>query len=144
MKYLLPALFLFLGGCASTLPTTQYTNTSAVIAAAAEAAPDGVAGEFVLPIKASGVRRGTVFLNTQLDYRDQRSITVAISPEVAAKLAEQHGQSPAEFFINKDIRVKGTARRVTIDLFCQGRLMNTYYYQTHIDVTSAAQIQLLN
>ena len=144
MKYLLPALFLFLGGCASTLPTTQYSNTSTVIAAAAEVAPDGVTGEFVLPIKASGVRRGQVFLNTQLDYRDQRSITVAIAPNVAVKLAEQHGQSPADFFINKDVRVLGTAKRVRINLYCQGRLMDTYYYQTHIEVTNPAQIELLN
>lgn len=101
MKTVLISLVLFLVGCSSTNITANsnralaYSDTMEMIRMAAESAPKGVEGEYTLKIEASGRQRGVLYLNTELDYRDQRNITVSIKPEVAVQLSQQYGQDPA-------------------------------------------------
>lgn len=142
MKFTLITLVLFLSGCAS-VPSAHYSNTMNIIHDAAAQAPDGVDGEFRLHIKASGTQYRTVYLNTEEDYRDQRCVTVAIPHDVAQQLAQRYGQSPTEFFIDKDIAVKGEAKRATIVFLSQGKATKGYYYQTHIRITDPDQIEVL-
>lgn len=106
-------------------------------------APNAVEGSFKFKIKASGVKRGEVFLNTELDYRDRRSITVTIAPGVASALLEKYGATPETFFVNKTVAVTGEAKRVKIYFISNGMLTDKYYFQTHINVPSIDNITVV-
>lgn len=142
MRMLLLILTLSLVGCASTPSHSNQTNTMNLIKAAADAAPRGVKGTYAFNIKATGTQRQRVYLNTELDYRDQRCITISLTPQVAYELAQQYGQLPEDFFLNKAIKVKGSAKRVKI-LFNSKKPNGKYYYQTHVPVANSSQIEVL-
>ncbi|UJX26910.1 hypothetical protein L3Q70_07205 [Pseudoalteromonas sp. CF6-2] len=144
MKYLLLLSTLALAACSSSPSRIDTSNTMDVIALSEASAPDSVKGIFKFHIKAAGKHSGDVFLNTEEDYRDRRSITVALNYKVVPELTKKYGESPETFFIDKEIEVTGEAKRVTIDFISQGRATNKYYYQTHVDVSSVEQIKVLN
>ncbi|MDO6611246.1 hypothetical protein Q4601_18790 [Shewanella sp. 1_MG-2023] len=148
MKIKLIAILLMATGCASNESTSiesppVTSNTMSIIASASAAAPSGVLGEYQLNIKAAAARRGVVFLNTELDYRDQRCVTVTLSPSISAQLTSKYGQSPQAFFIDKSIMVKGQAKREKIDFYSKGKRTDKYYYQTHILVKDLSQIEVI-
>lgn len=131
---------LFAFGCASvprdpgSVEAESYTPREAVMLAA-DAAPKGVPGVYELTVTATGESRGVVFLNSEEDYRDQRNITVVISPTMRAFYTEKFGEDPIEYFKGKRISVRGIARRVRIDFVDnEGQPTGKYYYQTHIQV----------
>lgn len=150
MKTVLISLVLFLVGCSSTNITANsnralaYSDTMEMIRMAAESAPKGVEGEYTLKIEASGRQRGVLYLNTELDYRDQRNITVSIKPEVAVRLSQQYGQDPAEYLIGKSIVVEGRVERKKIYFIANGQFSEKYYYQTHISVVDTSQIKVVD
>ena len=113
------------------------------IFAAADAAPAPVAGLFVLEVRAGGRQRGRIFLNSELDYRDQRNLTIRLEPRAAAALERELGMPPEDFFIGKSIRVRGEARRVRIDFLDSGQPSGLYYYQTHVPVIDPAEIEIV-
>lgn len=129
--------------CASTPSHRNLTDTMDLIEAAADVAPKGIKGRYVFNIKATGTQRQLIFLNTELDYRDQRCVTIALTPQVAYELAQQYGQPPEDFFLNKAIKVKGSAKRVRIDIYAEGKSTGKYYYQTHIPISHTSQIDVL-
>ena len=108
-----------------------------------ENAPNGVKGTFTFQIKASGIQKGKVFLNTELDYRDRRAVTISLTPQIALELTNKYGLSPYTYFLDKTITVTGEAKRVKIDFISKGRRTNKYYFQTHINVSSVEQIKVL-
>jgi len=141
----------FVTGCASTsnIPVNNNTATHMTAMQAIEKAANnpkhGVRGTFGLKVKASGGKRKAIFLNSELDYRDPRSITIAIFPNVVNKFIKLYGKSPDEYFKNKNILVTGVAKKVKIALMCNGKWnKNEYYYQTHIGVGSVEQIKVVN
>ena len=144
MKLVLLGLLLVMVGCTSTPQPSIYTNTMDVISQAADLAPEGVYGEFTFYIQASGEQRGAVYLNTELDYRDQRNVTVALHPKILSQLKNEYGDSPKAFFVGKSVSVEGYAQRVRIAFLAKGRPTGKYYYQTHIRVTDIAKIKLLD
>ena len=150
MKIVLIALILVLTGCSSTQHSKQhisnpaYSDTMEIIRSAAEAAPDGVEGEYILNIKATGSQGPFVYLNTELDYRDQRSVSVSIHPSVIPQFEAKYGSHPQQFFLNKSISVTGQAKRITISFNSQGKPTGKYYYQTHIRVMDISQIKVLS
>ncbi|WP_445425409.1 MULTISPECIES: hypothetical protein [unclassified Alishewanella] len=87
-----------------------------IIKAAADSAPAGVYGKYTLLIQSTGSQIGDdrIFLNTELDYRDQRNITIALSHDAVKELNDHAGQPTGK-----------------------------YYYQTHIRVTQVSQIKVL-
>lgn len=148
-RQFLPAAFfaVILAGCAGPQPLsrTDHSNSSWItpqqaVMSAAEAAPGGVDGTFAMTVRATGVRNGQTYLNSELDYRDQRNLTVAMSPQAARELAQQLGAPPSVGLRGEEILVRGTARRTRIHFFANGRATDKYYYQTHVDVTDADQI----
>lgn len=150
MKRLVLASLLSIGmltGCA-TAPrgenalheTTNLITPEAAIIRAANAAPEGVPGTFLMLVQATGTERGRVFLNSQLDYRDQRNLTIALTPQAHRQLAERLGADPMVALKGKQIVVRGTAVRTRIDLLANGRPTGKYYYQTHVHVTDATQL----
>lgn len=143
MKYLILIATLTLSACSST-SSINITDTMNLIALTEENAPIGVHGTFKFQIKASGSRRGEVFLNTEMDYRDRRAITIVLKPNTIAEFTDKYGSTPEAYFIDKKIQVTGEAKRVKIDFISKGRITNKYYFQTHIKVSALKQIKVLD
>jgi hypothetical protein len=115
-----------------------------LIALTEESAPSGIEGTFQLPIKASGIKSGIVYLNTEIDYRDRRNITVSLDPKLIEAFTTKYGIHPDSYFVNKTIEVSGEAKRLKIYFFSKGKITKKYYFQTHIRVASLNQIKILS
>ena len=95
-----------------------------------------------MPVQSTGRQNHILYLNSELDYRDQRNLTIAILPTAIAPLEARFGQDLDRFFVGKNIVVSGAAQRVKIAFFSNGQLTDKYYYQTHVDVRDADQLRL--
>lgn len=96
-----------------------------------------------MEVRAAGRQYGRLFLNSELDYRDQRNLTIAIPEGIAQGWADYLGGDPASILIGKKIRVTGTAERVTIWFYSEGIRTGNYYFQTHVRISSVSQIKVL-
>lgn len=144
-KYLSALLAtLLVTGCVSSVSNDQarWLQPAQAIQLAADAAPRGVPGLFSMQVQATGEQGGEIYLNSELDYRDQRNLTVALTPAAAHQLALRLGEPVTVALDRKRILVRGSATRVRIDFTAGGQPTGKYYYQTHVRVTDAAQIQL--
>jgi hypothetical protein len=136
-----------LSGCVVVVPASQ-TRAGTIAPAeavqlAAARAPNGVPGTFELRVQATGRQDGYLYLNSEADYRDQRNLSIAISPAAARALTAKFRQDPAVALKGKQLLVSGDATRVTIHFVVNGRTTSKYYYQTQVAVNDAAQIELL-
>ena len=135
---------LILSGCSNYAKKSEQTITpSQAIEYSAASAPDSYKGIFEMNVKAGNLRERMIFLNSELDYRDQRNLTVVIRPNVAIELTKKYGEDPLKHLLNKRIVVKGEAERMKIWMFYKTKKLNKYYYQTHVFVNSADQISIL-
>jgi len=140
---------LVLAGCAGSASQqsgkaeADWMTPRDAIFQAAEAAPGFIEGTFVMRARASGSGGGQTYLNSELDYRDQRCLTISISPAAARELTERLGDHPGQALIGEDILVRGPASRMRIDFMADGRPSGSYYYQTHVLVIDADQIVVL-
>ena len=143
--------FLLAIGCilASTGVSAQSTQRVMTpveaITSAAEAATTSqrvVRGVFEIVVLASGRQDSLLYLNSELDYRDQRCLTVAITP-AAQRAFAQRGVNPDSAFAGKRIRVTGAAQRITVWFYSQGKRTEKYYYQTHVPVFRPDQITIV-
>lgn len=132
-----------------TLPETGSTPQAArpelgpvdAILGAAEN-PEGVNGIFRMEVR-NAVRQGEwVYLSSEADPRDQRSLTVAIPAPVAAEIGQRYGGDIVENIKWRKILVSGTAKRATIWIFANGIRTESYYYQTQVLVTDPAQVAM--
>ncbi len=126
-----------LAGCA--LPGGHITPRQAIVAAA-DAAPAAVSGVFKMRVRAVGRSQDRVILNSEADYRDQRNLSVVLSPAVAQAIEAKSHQSAEAYFQGHELLVSGEAKRVTIWFFADGQQTDKYYYQTHVDVTDPAKL----
>ena len=136
-------LLLIISGCASTSTSTtqsQWVQPGQAVLLAAEAAPKGVPGLFVLQVQATGEDGNFTYLNSELDYRDQRNLTVVVTPSAARQIKSELGVHPIDAFKGKRILVNGVATRTKIFFTANGKATDKYYYQTHVRVTDPAQI----
>lgn len=138
---------LFLASCAtapSTSSEAENISPREAVMLAADAAPEGVPGVFEMVVVATGESKGAVFLNSEEDYRDQRNLTVGISPRMRQFYTEKFGEDPKSYFKGKRLAVQGIARRVRID-FVDGDEQPTgkYYYQTHVHVQNPSDLSEL-
>ena len=131
-----------LAACAAVSDASHITPEQAVLQAAA-AAPRYVAGVFEMEVKTTGTQNGVVYLNSEADYRDQRNLTIAISPQAVSRFSAS-GIDPLQAFTGKRVLVKGAASRVTIFMFMDNKKSDKYYYQTHVAVLDPQQITLAN
>ncbi|MBE0359084.1 hypothetical protein [Pseudoalteromonas aliena] len=147
MKYITLFSVLALSACSAVPNKSEVSQRSTtnmdLIALTEQSAPKGVVGTYLFHIKAAGAQGNWLYLNTETDYRDRRSITISIKPNVAAELESKYGQPVETFFIDKTIEVTGEAKRVTIDFMSRGRATNKYYYQTHINVSSLKHLRII-
>jgi hypothetical protein len=110
---------------------------------AASAAPKGIPGTFRLHIQSAGRQDGNIYLDSEVDYRDQRNLCIAVFPTAAEGFRKEYGDYPDKLLVGKSILVKGQAIRVRIDFTYNGQVTGKYYYQTHVDVISIDQIHIL-
>lgn len=131
-------------GCVSGVSSDQarWLQPAQAIQLAADAAPRGAIGTFSMQVNAIGHQDDATYLNSEADYRDQRNLTVALTPVAAQQLELRLGEPLAVALEHKRILVRGAATRVRIDFTTAGQPTGKYYYQTHVRVTDAVQIQL--
>lgn len=136
-----------LSGCATHAMTAGAASADIApmeaIQRSAAAAPQRVPGVFVMEVRGTGEDRGFAYLNSESDYRDQRCLTIAMTPAVAEQLRHLHGGNGVSFYQGKRIRVRGEAVRTRIDFSVGGRPTGKYYYQTHVPVTDPSQITII-
>ncbi len=113
---------------------------------AAEAAPAGVPGTFRLHVYATdhNTDSGITYLSSERDYRDQRNLAVVISPDATVQLTERFGAPPSDALRGRDVLITGEAKRVAIHFLIEGVPTGAYYYQTHLPVSDAAQIEIVD
>lgn len=148
MKGLVLALAMAtLSGCATQGMKAGAASTDIppmdAIQRAAAAAPQRVPGVFVMDVRGTGEDRGGAYLNSEADYRDQRCLTIAMTPAVAEQLRRLHGGDGVSYYQGKRIRVRGEAVRARIDFRMGERSTGKYYYQTHVPVTDPDQITVV-
>ena len=57
-------------------------------------------------------KRGEIYLDAELDFRSEKNFAVIVTKAGAAQFKEQGIADPAEHFLNKTIRAKGTVKEV--------------------------------
>lgn len=143
-----------LAGCAQA-PTQEpmQERTMTAIQAIEEASRvngTGVSGRIAFEVKAVGTNGEDHFLNSELDYRNPRSLNVRMSPQVREQLEARLGGKLDKVLVGRRVLVTGTAARVRIHLLSttmpnskEVQLGDRFYYQTHVHVKQADQIQLM-
>jgi len=147
MKYLILLSILFLSACSSTSEVaskSEATDIIQLIEKAKRRFPEPVRGTFQIPIKATGIKNGVVYLNSNLDYREPTNITLALAPSTIEKFTNYYNSSPDLYFKNKTLEVTGKVDRIKIYMYKNGKRTKKYYFQTHIRVISIEQIRVLS
>jgi len=103
---------------------------------------DGIAGVFEMVVRGSGRENGRLYLNSQADYRDPRSLTIVVSPKVERELADRLKAPLIDAISTKTIAVRGTARTTKIWFYADGRRTNKFYFQTHVDLQSSRDLTI--
>ncbi|MBX7500594.1 hypothetical protein K3181_03980 [Qipengyuania sp. YG27] len=111
---------------------------------AADAAPSGIIANYQMTVVATGQENGRIFLNSEEDYRDQRCLTIELSPKVQAELRKVLGDDLIAALKGKTIRVHGVAERVKIYFYFTGGRTDKYYYQTHIRLERAEDLLVVS
>lgn len=119
---------------------TPLSSAAAILLAHA-AAPKGIDGRFEITVRGTGLVDGTVYLNSEIDYRARNCLTVRIPPVVAAEFRKKYGGPPEVALKGKRLRLAGEAHRITIDLTRGGMKTGHHYYQTHIRLLDLRQIE---
>ncbi|MGY0611152.1 MULTISPECIES: hypothetical protein [unclassified Luteimonas] len=109
---------------------------------AAEAADEGVPGMFALTVAATGsTESGSVYLNSEEDYRDQRNLTIRFSTAAAGAWRTLHREDP-QALKGRHVTVIGYVYRKRIDFTAAGLPTGKFYYQTHLMVHEASQVMV--
>lgn len=100
----------------------------------------GIRGEFLITVKALDSYPERSFLNSELDYRDQRNLTIRMPTSMLPRLEARLGVSFEELK-GRQLVVTGVAKRARIDFVSDNKPTGKYYYQTHVSVDSPTQIR---
>tara|TARA_R110001606_G_scaffold393874_1_gene564249 strand:- start:2490 stop:2993 length:504 start_codon:yes stop_codon:yes gene_type:complete len=106
----------------------------------------GVSGKFLMVVQAVGETKDTIFLNSEEDYRDRNCLTIAVRKSVMDQILKSGGYASAEeAFRGKQIVVTGTARKLRVDFIGNDQKpTGKYYYQIHVRVRDAKQIDIVS
>lgn len=111
------------------------------VLAAADSAPYGYGGIFAVEVKGAATIDGSVYLNSEPDYRDQRCLTVQFSSEAATIYRKRLGTDPEQDLKGRTLLAAGFARRVRIDFKNALRMpTGAFRYRTHVLVSDPAQV----
>ena len=97
-------------------------------------------------VQAVGETKDTIFLNSEEDYRDRNCLTIAVRKSVMDQILKSGGYASAEeAFRGKQIVVTGTARKLRVDFIGNDQKpTGKYYYQIHVRVRDAKQIDIVS
>ncbi len=113
----------------------------------AEAAESNSTVSGVFKLKIQAVKEENLgkmsYLNSELDYRDQRNITIDIPIDIRMGLTDKYNASLESIFMDKNIRVTGVAKRMKINFYSQGVKTEKFYYQTHVRIKNIDQIEFI-
>ena len=125
--------------------STIITPIEAVMRAAEAATTKErfVRGVFEMVVRGSGRQDSMAYLNSEVDYRDQRALTRAILPRAQAALQQLYGTDVVNALKGKRLRVTGSAQRATIWFYSNGQRTEKYYFQTHVMIFRADQITVI-
>jgi hypothetical protein len=137
------AVFL-MSACGSTAKlksNSDITNIMNIIALREEKFLDGLKGTFLISVKASGIQRNVIYLNTKTDYRHRRNITVALYPKLTGALTKNTISLQNITFSIKPLTslVKRNVLKLT---FSKGKMMGKYSFLTHIRGISLNKIKV--
>ena len=110
---------------------------------AADEAEEGVPGVFVLTVTATGRSKGDVYLNSETDYRDPRNLSVRILPKAQEELRKKFGDDFEAALKGKPVEVMGLIKRTKVVFTANGVNTDKFYYQTHLIMYWADQIEFL-
>lgn len=108
--------------------------------AAAKKPPHRLTGVFEFQVKGGGQQNERIYLNSEADYRDPACLTIAIPPSLASALRKKFGDRPVQTLKGRRIQVLGTAERVTVWFYRDGRRTSDFYYQTHVNLADVDDI----
>jgi len=110
---------------------------------AASTAPAAFLAKTAFTVRAQGQDHGLVFLNSELDYRDPRNISLVLSPRVQAQLRYRDGDDFARRLVGRNIMAIAAFKRVRIDFTVDGRPSGKYYYQTHARIRDIDDLRIV-
>lgn len=125
-----------LAACSAALTPPEVVQLSA------EAEGQPVLVTMDLRVAQVGRDNGVLYINANEDYRDQRNVSLAVLPQAQNDFIAQHG--PVENLIGRRLRARGWARRETIQFVHSRRPTGLYYFQTHLFIHGADQVELLD
>ena len=144
-KLLLAALLpIAVAAPAHASATTESVGPERAIQMAREHPQAGVEGTFRMRVAATGKIRFEHYLNSHPDYRDPSCLTIVLKRGALRSLRKRFGDEPTTALMGKEIIVQGTVHRTPIWVRTETKERRHYYYQTHVDVTSAEQITVLD
>jgi len=137
-------LMTFLSACTQmTTVNSSVISPIKAIELSAESAPANLKGTFEFKVKSTDSEQRLEFLNSEIDYLDQRNLSIALRPNAVKELKQKFGDNPKVFLLDKNVRVKGEAKRVKTWVLYKNKNTKRYYYQTKIFVKSADQLTVL-
>ncbi len=146
MRVALMLIVLLCAGCAHRLASPAlpalpgWITPAEAVRAANDDPGGGISGTFMLTVQAIGGDEGSIFLNSERDYRHQTNLTLVADNALRANLQKQLGM-PLEQLVNRRLLVQGTARRTTIVFSANGVPSSKYYFQTHLPIHDARQVR---
>lgn len=127
--------------CASpTAPMAPLRLSPAQAVINAAETPAGVSGVFEMVVRSTGRDGGMLFLNSELDYRDPRNLTIVVPPAVERALEDRLGGPVEPAILKRTIAARGTARKTKTIFLSEGRPTDKYYFQTHLRLGSARDL----
>jgi hypothetical protein len=109
---------------------------------AADAFPRPVLAVFEFRVQRAEQVGPKFFVGSEEDYRDPRNLSTEILPAALTGLHARFGPDISKALLGRKLRVVGAARRVRIDIIGNGHPTGKYYYQTHVPVSDASQVEL--
>lgn len=143
---LLTALVVLAASACASVPATGqgWIEPPEAIRGANEAPGRGMHGEFVLTVRNLDSYPDQSYLNSEKDYRDQRNLTIRMHTSIVPRL-EKHLGVKFQELRGRRLVVRGIARRIRIDFADEaGKRTGKYYYQTHVEVFSPAQVRFVD
>lgn len=140
-------LLVVLNLMACSKPSNQ--NSSVIIPLKAielsnQSAPNPISGTFEINVKACLTKHGMIFLSSESDPKDQRSLIIAMRPKAVKQFIEKYGVSPSGTLIGKRIQIKGEAIRIKYWDQYKNKRLKSYHYQTQVFINSLSQLTVLS
>ncbi|GBR00096.1 hypothetical protein AA0229_1212 [Gluconobacter cerinus NRIC 0229] len=118
-----------------------YTPEKAIAAAAAD--PTGVVGKFEMTVQRVGRQNNMVYLDSADNYRDPKTLIIAIHESTVNDLLQGTSQTAEQYFMHRHVQASGLAKRVLIGRLKADGTIGSTYYQTQVFIGGVEDIKIL-